>query len=177
MTYFLYHTFLTILFLRSMKKVHILTSQGMNSTRPLKVYCGIWHQNVSSKSFKSCKLRGGASIDRICLSSTSHTDIRCGNLEVKSTPWSLCPVPKPFLNNSLCIMVLYEVTALTKRECTWVKVGGSCQNNIHMIPRVSQFVFLFFQNPVCLPPIVHPGAISSQVYTQVWRQLSFLIHL
>lgn len=40
----------------------------MDSTRPLKVFCGIWHQDVSSRSFKSCKLRGGASIDLTCLS-------------------------------------------------------------------------------------------------------------
>ena len=32
----------------------------MDSTRPLKVCCGIWHQDVSSRSFMSCKLRGGA---------------------------------------------------------------------------------------------------------------------
>ncbi|KAF7651609.1 hypothetical protein LDENG_00107270 [Lucifuga dentata] len=44
----------------------------MDSTRPLKVSCSIWHQDVSSRSFKSCKLRGGASMDWTCLSSTSH---------------------------------------------------------------------------------------------------------
>ncbi|KAK3558192.1 hypothetical protein QTP86_013436, partial [Hemibagrus guttatus] len=30
-----------------------LTHQGMDSTRSLKVCCGIWHQDVSSRSFKS----------------------------------------------------------------------------------------------------------------------------
>ena len=49
-----------------------LTRWGMDSTRPLKVCCGIWHQDVSSRSFKSCMLQGGASMDWICLSSTSH---------------------------------------------------------------------------------------------------------
>lgn len=39
---------------------------------PLKVCCGIWHQAVSNRSFISCKLQGGASIDRPCFSSTSH---------------------------------------------------------------------------------------------------------
>ncbi|KAK3526022.1 hypothetical protein QTP70_012787 [Hemibagrus guttatus] len=34
----------------------------MDSARSLKVCCGIWHQDVSSRSFKSCKLRGGASL-------------------------------------------------------------------------------------------------------------------
>ncbi|ROK35781.1 hypothetical protein DPX16_17524 [Anabarilius grahami] len=28
----------------------------MDSTRPLKVPCGIWHQDLSSRSFKSCSL-------------------------------------------------------------------------------------------------------------------------
>ena len=40
-----------------------LTCRGMDSTRPLKVCCGIWHQAVSSTSFKSCRLRGGFSMD------------------------------------------------------------------------------------------------------------------
>ncbi|KAK3541926.1 hypothetical protein QTP86_008181 [Hemibagrus guttatus] len=30
-----------------------LTREGMDSTRSLKVCCGIWHQDVSSRSFKS----------------------------------------------------------------------------------------------------------------------------
>ncbi|KAK3536411.1 hypothetical protein QTP86_008881 [Hemibagrus guttatus] len=34
--------------------VKALTHRGMDSTRALKVCCGIWHQNVSSRSFKSC---------------------------------------------------------------------------------------------------------------------------
>lgn len=38
-------------------------------------YCAIWHQDVSSRFCKSCKLRGGDSMDGTCLSSTSH---RCG---------------------------------------------------------------------------------------------------
>ena len=42
----------------------------MDSIRSLKVCCGIWHHDVSSRSFKSCKLRGGASVDQNCLSST-----------------------------------------------------------------------------------------------------------
>lgn len=36
-----------------------LTLQGMDSTRPLKVSYGIWHQHICSKSFLSCKLEGG----------------------------------------------------------------------------------------------------------------------
>ena len=49
-----------------------LTCQSTESIRPLKVCCGIWHQDVSSRSFKSCKLQGGASVDLTFLSSTSH---------------------------------------------------------------------------------------------------------
>ncbi|KAK3531622.1 hypothetical protein QTP70_025813 [Hemibagrus guttatus] len=38
-----------------------LTHRGMDFTRSLKVCCGIWHQDVSSRSFKSCvsSLAGG----------------------------------------------------------------------------------------------------------------------
>lgn len=43
-----------------------LTRTGMDSTRPLQVPHGIWHQNVSSKSFKSCKVWGGAAVDKTC---------------------------------------------------------------------------------------------------------------
>ncbi|KAK3554138.1 hypothetical protein QTP70_019066, partial [Hemibagrus guttatus] len=46
--------------------------QGMDSTRSLKVCYDIWHQDISSRSFNSCKLRGGASMYPPCLSSTSH---------------------------------------------------------------------------------------------------------
>ncbi|KAK3551398.1 hypothetical protein QTP70_016634 [Hemibagrus guttatus] len=35
-------------------------------TKSLKVCCGIWHQYVNSRSFKCCKLRGGASMDQTC---------------------------------------------------------------------------------------------------------------
>ncbi len=61
-----------------------LTHWGTDSTRPLKVCCGIWHQNVSSRSFKSCKLQGW--IGLVC--SAHPTDARLdwdlGNLEAKS---------------------------------------------------------------------------------------------
>lgn len=39
------------------------TCQGMDSTRPLKGPCGIRHQDVRSRSFKSSKLQGGPTID------------------------------------------------------------------------------------------------------------------
>ncbi len=46
--------------------------RGMDSIWPLNMSCGIWNQTISSRSFKSCKLRGGASMDQICWSCTSH---------------------------------------------------------------------------------------------------------
>lgn len=35
----------------------------MKSTKPLKVWCGIWHQDVSGRSFKSSKLPGESAVD------------------------------------------------------------------------------------------------------------------
>ncbi|KAK3535361.1 hypothetical protein QTP70_010077 [Hemibagrus guttatus] len=37
-----------------------LSHRDMDSTRSLKVCCGIWYQDASNRSFKSCKLRGRA---------------------------------------------------------------------------------------------------------------------
>lgn len=34
--------------------------------------CGFWHQDIGSRSFKSCKLRDGAYMDQMCWSSKSH---------------------------------------------------------------------------------------------------------
>lgn len=36
---------------------------GMDSTRALNVACGIWHQDVSNRSFKTCELHGDVSMD------------------------------------------------------------------------------------------------------------------
>ena len=74
------------------------THRGTESTRPLKMCCGIWHQDVSSRSFKSCKLWGGASIDRTCLSSASHRcsiGLRSG--EFGACAFALQTIPEPFL--------------------------------------------------------------------------------
>lgn len=43
-----------------------LTHQGIVSTRPLVVWCGIWPQDVSGRSVRSCRLQGRASMDWIC---------------------------------------------------------------------------------------------------------------
>lgn len=61
-----------------------VTRRGPESTRPLKVCCGIRHRGLSNRSFKSCKFWGGVSTDQ-----TSFGAL--GNLE--ETPWSCC-VPK-----------------------------------------------------------------------------------
>ncbi len=70
-----------------------LCCQSMDSTRPLNVSCGIWHQDISKTSFRSYKLQREASMDQICWSSTSH---RCsiGNLETKATYSTLFHVPQ-----------------------------------------------------------------------------------
>ncbi|KAK3510433.1 hypothetical protein QTP70_005942 [Hemibagrus guttatus] len=48
-----------------------LTRRGMDSTRSLKVCCGIWHQDVSSRSFKSSLTRRG-------MDSTRYLKVCCG---------------------------------------------------------------------------------------------------
>ncbi|XP_051801618.1 vascular endothelial growth factor C isoform X3 [Acanthochromis polyacanthus] len=80
-----------------------LTCQDMDSTRPLKVCCGIWHQDVS-RSFEACKLRGVASMKWTCLSSTSHRcsiGLRFGEFggQVNTSNFLLCSSnhSKPFL--------------------------------------------------------------------------------
>ncbi|XP_056142499.1 EMI domain-containing protein 1 isoform X2 [Lampris incognitus] len=45
-----------VLILETMIGIHARTNRGTDSTRPLKVSCGIWHQNISSRYFKSYKL-------------------------------------------------------------------------------------------------------------------------
>ncbi len=45
--------------------------QGMDFTKLKHVSCGVWHQRISRTFFKSNRLRGGASVDRIW-SRTSH---------------------------------------------------------------------------------------------------------
>lgn len=49
-----------------------LICQSMDSMRPLKMSCGIWHQDFSTGYFKFCKLQGGISMDWTCLFSSSH---------------------------------------------------------------------------------------------------------
>ena len=72
-----------------------LTRKGMDSTTRLNVCCGVSLHDISSRSFKSCRVQGGASMDWTCLSSTSH---RCSiglrseefGGQVNTVNWSLC---------------------------------------------------------------------------------------
>lgn len=55
-------------------------------------------KTLSGRSFKSCKLRRGASVERTCLSSTTHRlDRDLGNLEAEATPQTRCCVPQTIL--------------------------------------------------------------------------------
>lgn len=83
-----------------------MTHQSMESTRPLKVCGGTWHQDISSRSFKSCKFCKGPP---------------SGNLEDKPTAQTHCYVPQT-------IPGLYMV-------CNNALIGGMCQSTIHMDDR------------------------------------------
>lgn len=39
-----------------------LTRQGMESTRHLKVYCGVWHQDISSQYLSPINCKEGLSV-------------------------------------------------------------------------------------------------------------------
>lgn len=71
-----------------------LTCQTMDLTRGLKVCCGIWHQDASSRSFTTCQppcfgLRGS---DMLVQQHPSDAcfDRDLGNLEAESTPPTYC---------------------------------------------------------------------------------------
>ena len=108
----------------------------------LKVCCGIWHQDVSSRSFKSCKLQGGASMDQTCLSSTSHRcmiGLRSGEFggKVNTSPLVVVLL-KPFLNH-FCF-VAQRIILLS-------------QQNITQSITLPLLAFLL--------PTVHPGTMCS----------------
>lgn len=49
---------------------------------PLKVSCCIWHQNITCRSFKSCRLWDGVAMNQTCWSNTPHrcsTGLRYGD--------------------------------------------------------------------------------------------------
>ncbi len=94
--------------------------------------CGIWHRDISSRSFKSCKL-GHPWIGFVGpahpLDALSDWDL--GNLKAKATLWNLCHVLKPFLNNfcSVAGSIIHEGVYVV---CNHLYVGGTCPSNIHM---------------------------------------------
>lgn len=85
---------------------------GTDSCRALKVCWGIWHQDGSSWSFKSCKLQDEASVD--CLSKFNRS--QSSRAFVGGVGQHL----KPFMN----YLALCQV-ALSCRQ------GSVCQSNIH----------------------------------------------
>lgn len=76
------------------------TIQALDSARPPKVCCGTWSQDVSSRSFKFCKLQGGGSIDQICLVSLAYStdaQVICNFFGIwRLTPQSHCCAPQHF---------------------------------------------------------------------------------
>ena len=97
-----------------------LTCWGTDSRRPLMVSCGIRHQHVSSRSFKSSKLGHGASMDQACFYSTTlyrWSDWDLGTLVAKSVSLNFsifffnfsfsfyCRVP-------VCVTLLKETAAM-----------------------------------------------------------------
>lgn len=96
----------------------------MDSTRPLKVCCAFWHQDVKSRSFKSCKLLGESSMDSLCLflQNILHTvcyicRLRSGEFGVLKviTLSSLPCSSRHFLQ--LCIILLNVATVRRKHSC------------------------------------------------------------
>lgn len=68
-----------------------LSRRGMVSTDPLKVCWGIWHQDIRSRSFKSCKLRGqiGLIMDQTLCSEHSRDALgKSGGQDTTMTSWS-----------------------------------------------------------------------------------------
>lgn len=84
--------------------------QGMNSTKHLKVCCGIWRQDISKRSFKSCKLQGVASMDQTCLSCTSHRgSIRLRSEEFGGQVNTHCCAPQTIPERSFCFSARHIV--------------------------------------------------------------------
>ena len=111
---------------------------------------------------KSCKWRGGASMDQLCLSCTSHRcyiGLRFGEFVGQiNTSNSLCLLPQiilePFLLCAGCVFLLREATAIREYSlhgpAIWMAGAELSQQNIvQSIP---------LPRPACLPPKVHPGA-------------------
>lgn len=114
-----------------------LTSWGMDSTRPLKLYCGIWHQDISSKSFKSYKMWGG-----------DFTEIwgiwRPGQHFEHLVMFFNSFLGHLFGSVTESIILLKEAAAISKCSrhelgCYKVWVGGTCQRKFHMNARTQGF--------------------------------------
>lgn len=85
----------------------------MDSTSPLKVSCAIWHQDISGRSFRSCKFPAHPK--------DAWLDWDLGNWEAKSTPWILCHVPQTIPKTIFTVtghnILMNEATAISEYLC------------------------------------------------------------
>lgn len=56
------------------------SQSGIDSTRTLGMFCGVWHQNIGSRSCRCCRLQGEVSVDWTSFSGASHGKARCARL-------------------------------------------------------------------------------------------------
>ena len=126
----------------------------MDSTRPLKVCCGILHQDVDIRSLSpvSCKM-GPPWIRLVCPAHPQMLDwIEIWEIWRPIQQLKLVVVLlKPFLNHfcfvEWCIILLNEAIAIREyffhervyMVCNNAKVGGMCQSYIHMNGRTQSF--------------------------------------
>lgn len=110
------------------------SSQGMDSSRPLKVSCGIWHKDVSSRSFPDFL----SADQRFCtIRSSSHhgSDFLFDRIEIWGIWWAICHlehcyVPQIIPEQSFCGVAKHFI--LLKEATVVRKCCGMFQSNIHM---------------------------------------------
>lgn len=88
---------------------------------PLKVPCGIWYQDVCSRSFELSKLRDGAAANLTFFSGTSHRcsiGLRYGDLEVQGNALnsSSCSSDK-VCSVAGCVILLKEGERVIMKKC------------------------------------------------------------
>lgn len=127
-------------------------------------------QDISTRSFKSCKLQNGASMNQICFSRTFHSCSIRFEIWVIRRPSQYIELFVMYLNlNIFCsvaghIILRKGATAIREYRChegvylasNIVQVGDMCQSHNHMNARS-----VTLSLPTCLLLIVHPAAIFS----------------
>lgn len=107
------------------------TPQGMDSVRPLNVPYGIWHQEVSSRTFKSCNLQHEAAGISTSLLDSS-TLLWSSHLAVTIQLWSKFPfTPAHFFCNCLFTYPIsypwsWHAIVLRDDHSLWVNVTTHC---------------------------------------------------